>query len=540
MKFLKILFLFIMAIFFHPAFSSAHAYIIKSLPAENQIFQHPPKTVSIEFNEEIQPSFHDLRVFDQNGSRVDNGNQHILKQNHKLLEADLKSNLPPGIYSLKWKAVSSDGHPVDGVVPFQIGDNSSKLQSAKSGTRGYVPGLDLIIIRWLQYLGSAIFVGLLFYSLCVLPKGSLQSAQIAERYKKISDLGFILLCFGTIAAFPMQAVIESGQSWATVWTPAIFKELLTNTLFGAVWILQVIILFWLMNLSKLRSHRVYKWFYFALAASVLAAKAVTSHAYAAANKYIAIFADFLHLLSASVWIGSLIAMVILLPLRKSEEGRLFFRGIIHLFFQWGVLAVLTLTATGIYGSFLSIPTLGSLLNTIYGRVLLGKVILFFVMLLFAWVNFSKGRRDVQKGWGTSLRVELGAGLSVLVLAVILTNLPTAMSSPGPVQESKTLKNKQSVSLSIGPNVIGNNTFKILLNDQNGRPQSNIEQVSLTFTFLEKNLEENTINIPETAEGRYETKGMYLNRAGRWKIHVHVLTKSLEDLDADFSIITGSQ
>jgi copper transport protein len=34
--------------------------------------------------------------------------------------------------------------------------------------------------------------------------------------------------------------------------------------------------------------------------------------------------------------------------------------------------------------------------------------------------------------------------------------------------------------------------------------------------------------------------MNLNMAGKWNIHVHVLTKNLENIDSDFQCIVGSR
>jgi copper transport protein len=293
-------------------------------------------------------------------------------------------------------------------------------------TLAYIPHLDLLIIRWVQYLSGSIYVGLIFFYLCILPKGSLQSARIEKRYRKIFKYAFALLCLSILISLPLQAVIQANLSWLEVWNISILKGFITSTLFGQAWIVQftiLVCLFFLHSRSFAVKNDWLLWTAFILGICLLAAKAVTSHAYTAANKYLAITMDTLHLASASIWIGSLIAMVILLPLRKREEGKLFFRGILHLYFPWGVVTVLLLAATGVYSSFLYVPTLNSLFHTNYGLVLVGKVILFFIMLRFAILNFLKGRKGSGYGWRSSLWGGAITGLIVLVLAVILTNLP---------------------------------------------------------------------------------------------------------------------
>jgi copper transport protein len=528
--------------FSFPALSSAHAYIIKSFPVDNQSLHQSPQNVSIEFNEEIQPSFHYMQVIDQNGKRVDQGNEQIESNNSKILKTTIKPNLPSGIYTIKWKIVSADGHPVDGIIPFQIGKAGNHISQLKGKTLGYIPHLDLIIIRWIQYLSGAIYIGMLFFYLCILPKGSLQSASMEKRYRRVFNFAYVLLILSIFISLPLEAVIQTNRSWVDVWDLSIFKEMITNSTFGHVWLLQFI----LTLLLSIFSFRIFAkknslslWIAFIIGIAVIILKAINSHASTAENKILAITMDSLHLVSTSIWIGSLIAMITFLPLRKKEEGRIFFRGIVHLFFPWGVLFVFILAISGVYSSFLYIPTVSSIFHTNYGKVLSGKVILFFVMLLFAFVNSMKARKLKPDGWRFSLWGEAITGLAVLVLAVILTNLPTAMSAPGPFNETKTLP-KNSISLKIDPNISGQNTFNVAINDPRGKPMKDIEQVSLTFTAKEMAMGDNTINAQKKDAGRYQAQGMYFNMAGRWNVHVHVLTKSLEDLDADFSVLVGSQ
>ncbi|MCQ6278848.1 copper resistance protein CopC [Bacillus sp. EB600] len=546
MKFYKQIFLFILTIiivvFSFPALSSAHAYIIKSFPADNQNLNQPPKKISIEFNEEIQPAFYSFHVFDRNGKRVDKGNGHIRNNNSRVIEASLKPGLPAGIYNISWKVVSGDGHPVDGVIPFEIGSASKNNPVLKSKTTGYIPHLDLIIIRWAQYISSSIYVGMLFFYLCILPRGSLRSASIEKRYRKIVNFAYILLCLSILVSLPLQAVIQVNLSWMEVWNPSILKALLLNSSFGKVWLVQFTVLVLLAILSSrsfAKKSPLSLWISFVLGISLLAGKAITSHASTATNKYLAITMDTLHLVSASIWIGSIIAMVTLLPLRKKEEGKVFFRGLIHLYFPWGVLTVLVLAATGVYSSFLYVPTFNSLFHTNYGRLLVGKVILFVILLVFAFRNSLKGRKGSGYGWKALLWGEVITGFVVLAVAVILTNLPTAMSAPGPFNGTKTVENNHTISLKIGPNVSGPNRFNVIVKDNNGKPITNIEQASLTFTSKEMDMGENTITIQKVKNGQFQIQGMYLNMAGRWNVHVHVLTRSLDSLDTDFSVPVGT-
>lgn len=53
-----------------PSMASAHAYIVKSSPSENEVWKAPPKNVTIQFDEKIQPVNYSIQVFDEDGKRV--------------------------------------------------------------------------------------------------------------------------------------------------------------------------------------------------------------------------------------------------------------------------------------------------------------------------------------------------------------------------------------------------------------------------------------------------------------------------------------
>nr|WP_238533085.1 copper resistance protein CopC [Bacillus methanolicus] len=132
-------FIFYLVTALFPFITYAHAYIVKSVPMENQTISEPPSVVSIQFNEFIQPGLYSLAVMDASGNRVDLNNAHINKQNHAILEAEIRENLPNGMYSMQWKIISSDGHPVQGVIPFRIGRAGEESNALRAKTSGYLP-----------------------------------------------------------------------------------------------------------------------------------------------------------------------------------------------------------------------------------------------------------------------------------------------------------------------------------------------------------------------------------------------------------------
>jgi putative copper resistance protein D len=98
-----------------------------------------------------------------------------------------------------------------------------------------------------------------------------------------------------------------------------------------------------------------------------------------------LFADMSHALGAGVWIGALIAFVMLLSFGSDRET---LRTALMRFSAVGVPLIVLLVASGLVNSWflVGLDNLGGLLTTGYGRLLLLKLALFAVMLVLAGLN----------------------------------------------------------------------------------------------------------------------------------------------------------
>jgi copper transport protein len=539
--------IFYLFLFLYPSFPSAHAYIKKSTPFENETLSKPPEKVTIEFDEPIQPAYHSIEVFDSEGNRVDQKNGHIDTENSSVFESDLNVDLPNGTYRIQWRVVSSDGHPVQGVIPFQIGDKGNNQQSSNINqeSKGYTPEWDLLSIRWLQYVSNACLVGAFFFYMFILHKDLVTNLWVKDAIRKIVKVSFLTLTLSIILSLPLQATIESGLPWSEVLNIPVLMEMIKNTLFGKTWLIQIDGLFLLcistyLVIKKRLDKPILLWMTLILGIGLLLSKSFTSHAAASTNMFFSISLDFLHLLSASIWIGSLLSLATLIPLSKKKESKPVFIETIKRFSKWGIVLVIILAATGFMSSLSYIPNLRTLVSTDYGRVLSGKIILFLMMIFFAMANFLKGKLRRETGWRSTLWGELIPGLLVLGLSVLLTNLPTAMASPGPFKETRTIQQGTKITFEATPNVIGENSFVVWLKDEKGRPITNIEQITLTFTSLEMDMGKDSKVVEKIKDGKYGTRGLNFNMSGRWDVQVHVLTNDLESLDTHFNVLVGSK
>lgn len=530
-------FLFVLILFISiPHTSSAHAYIVKSTPAEDEVLEKSPSTVSIQFDEEIQPAFRSLKVLDQTGKRVDQNDAHINKKNKTILEGNLKPNLPDGTYTIQWNIISSDGHPVNGTIPFQIGKVGQNVGQVAATTSGYTPHADMIIIRWLFYISCSLYIGSLFFSLFVYKGTTFYFSNKVYRILRFSIQGLFL---SIVLSLPLQTTIDAGLSWTNVINFSMLMETIRNTKFGFVWIIQIVLMILLSFITYFIIHSKGKkqWAFAGILAllALLVSKSFIGHAATFKYYFIGITIDTLHMAAAATWIGSLLAIVILL--RKKQEETSYWSSI-QRFSYWGVGFVTIIVGTGVYESIQFVPTLNALISTTYGQIIIAKSMLLLIMIGLALFNFLGGKRK-GKLLGPTIWFEFSIGVIVFIFAAILTNLPTGLAAPGAIQQKTVTKDGYAIELNISPNKIGKNEFKVDIS-RNGKKVQDLEQVTLSLICLDMDMGENKVQFNRNDLQENKPVTGVLSMAGKWKVHVHGLTESLQNIDADFTIIAGSQ
>src|SRR5579864_4095011 len=103
--------------------ATAHAYPVKSDPADGDVLAVPPQSVTLWFDEQpSSPPQSQIAVFDANFNQVDQKDSHLAAQDNRQLIVDLPGSLPAGTYTVRWSALSAmDGHFTTGAFVFAIG-----------------------------------------------------------------------------------------------------------------------------------------------------------------------------------------------------------------------------------------------------------------------------------------------------------------------------------------------------------------------------------------------------------------------------------
>lgn len=103
-----------------PAF--AHDSVVSSSPAENESLASAPEAVTIEFTDELLTGTSARSVIDVKnslGQLVSVGEATV---DGRIASTKLEPNLPNGQYQVTWSVASADGHRIEAMYQFAIGE----------------------------------------------------------------------------------------------------------------------------------------------------------------------------------------------------------------------------------------------------------------------------------------------------------------------------------------------------------------------------------------------------------------------------------
>lgn len=102
-----------------PGSASAHAILVRSLPEADASLGAPPGVIEVWFNEGVGEDYKALAVIDGQGARVDNQDARLGFFDNAYLRVSVPP-LAPGVYTVRYRVQSADGHIVSGKFNFSV------------------------------------------------------------------------------------------------------------------------------------------------------------------------------------------------------------------------------------------------------------------------------------------------------------------------------------------------------------------------------------------------------------------------------------
>ncbi|MFC8221985.1 copper resistance CopC/CopD family protein [Streptomyces sp. NPDC057362] len=373
--------------------ASAHAALGSTDPEDGAVLRRAPAHATLTFSESVGLRDDSFRVLDPGGHRLHTGEAGRADGRSDTARVALPGKLGEGTYTVAWRVVSADSHPVSGAFTFSVGKPSQAAVPVDSG-----PAEDPLtatlhkIARYLSYLAAALLIGAAaFVALCRPPDPApLRRPLVAAWWT---------LLVATLALLVLRAPYEAGTGPSAALDPAALRDTLTTRpgalLLTRLGLLLPVALYLARAARAVRvdrvdrgdrrrgSHPLAAAVGVVLAVGLALTWAAGEHASAGIQVPVAMTSSVLHLLATAVWLGGLVALLVTLrALRPSPDPA----GVVARFSRTAFAAVTVLVVTGVYQSWRGLGSWQALTGSTYGRLLLAKVVLVAVLLAAAAVS----------------------------------------------------------------------------------------------------------------------------------------------------------
>lgn len=442
--------------------AQAHTAFSGSSPNDGETLSAPPEQLHLTFSGKLEGALHAVKLTGPDGVAAPL-EPLVLSDDRKMIMADLPE-LANGKYTVAFRVISGDGHPMEGTISFEVAvpepasepapapaeepgqgaaagpgteqepdappPESGVGEGASSPPDGTVsespdtspsspqpdnhvhvspyaaPGfLTLLFVSRVLYYAA--LLALLGWALWSALQRLTERRAAYWRNIGMRLLTVHLLAFGLFAMLHWLELTAGGQSGVP------FAALLRDTGVGQSWLFTGVL-----AVAGFPLLFRYRYVDAGWAVLIIAAKTLRGHASAFEPVLWARIADGVHLASAAVWAGGLLALV--LVMRTSAD---WFRSLAPSFSTAALAALLVLAATGVVSAVLYTERLTDLPETAWGMLLLGKIALVAVVVPVAALL----RRYLRKGDAASFRKWIRVDFALLFGIVAVTGILTHVS-----------------------------------------------------------------------------------------------------------------
>lgn len=474
-----------------PPSAFAHASLIGTTPARGAVLDRPPAQVVLRFDESVSTVEGSVRVFDGEVRRVDGGD--VSKPSSEEVAVSLPAALAEGTYTVAWRVLSADSHPIRGAFVFSVGEPTGdasgvveEVLDAQAGSEAV--DVSLTVVR---------FVGLALILLCV--GGAAVLAFVADPSEARGVLPWIvlasaaaLLAVDSLAWIALTGVKAAGFGLDAVfrWSPA--RDVIA-TGFGQVWLGRALLALALAALAVIAARtRSDRWLLSVvfLASAIAVTPALSGHA--RVEGALAVLSDAVHVAAAGVWVGGLSFLALLLVEAGGDRWSLATR-VVPRFSTLAVVSVIALVVAGIVSGFLEVRSWHALWHTTYGQLLLVKVALLVPLLaLGAFNNRTSVPRlrsaaavpQVRRRFARSVVLELTLMMVIVGVTAVLVAEPPAKAqvaaASGPVSRDGQI-GPYDFTLTVDPARVGPNQIHFYLLDSTGQ-LAPVDEIKLSATL----------------------------------------------------------
>ncbi|MDX2388524.1 copper resistance protein CopC [Streptomyces sp. DK15] len=375
--------------------ASAHASLSGSDPADGVVLKTAPRQVTLTFTESVSFSDDSLRVLSPDNERANPRPAQHADGKDNTARVELSDTLPQGTYTVAWRVVSADGHPISGAFVFSVGKPSGTAAVVATGSpEDTAAGRLYGFFRYVAYSGLALLVGAAAFVLVCWP-----TSAAVRRVRRLPAVGWVTLAVSTLALFLLRGPYETGGPVTSAFDLAQVGRTATGRP-GAALIVRLVLLaaaavFLRRSVVRLERNEGgtppgdlgagVRLFGAVLALALAFTWAAAEHAAAGIQVPLAVPVAVLHLVAMGVWLGGLITLLILLG-RRGPGSRDVPASAIGRFSTLAFGSVAVLVGTGTYQSWRQVGSWNALFTTSFGRTLVVKVAAVVLVLCAAYFS----------------------------------------------------------------------------------------------------------------------------------------------------------
>ncbi len=523
--------------------ASAHAILLSTTPGNDSVVEAAPKSVALRFNEPVESAFGSVRIYDPQAKRVDN--DRITRPNERTVESGINGQLADGTYTVTWRVVSADSHPVSGAFVFHVGHPSANAGGvAAQVLGGGTPRSVDVLFTIVRFFDFALI--LLVIGGAVALAYPLESAGSRLRSRLLVVLG---VWAGLLAVVALTGIVLQGAkgggfglSEAVTWTS--FRSVL-DTRFGKVWLLQAGLAAAVGLLALLARRRTSGRLATLLVAPALVLAATPSlSGHASVRGGLTLVADIVHVAAAAVWTGGLAFVVIALLAAGADRWPLAAQAVPP-FSRLAVVSVAALLIAGTYNAYEEVAAWRGLWETTYGLLLLAKIALVLPVLALGAYNNRYAVPRLRKAVASVaerrrfLRMA-GAELAIVVAVVAVTSVlvtePPARASVAPTGPYATTASlgRLEANVVVDPAKTGLNAIHLYLTDRSGRP-ADVAELEVSASLPSEHVGPLRFTAHRLAPGHYAVHGAQFPLAGDWQLRIEARRGEFEALTRTVSI-----
>lgn len=569
-KFLKyFIFIYLFCIFINST-SFSHSRVSGTTPIDGSVLEKAPESFFVTFNEKVTIPSNGFKIIDSSGNIYVLNNIISKNQgNGMLVEAEIDIDIINWA-AISYSVISLDGHQIDGIVSFSVGENLSSAKNRESlldelskDPLGIYKKM-LQIVKYISYLTSLLIIGLLGFLFFISKVGKKNGYDLEGNIIKYSNNIITTIALIGATAAPLMIflntfILNSGEFEdfgiafsISIGTSTGLSLLIKTSSFFALSTAALLII-------DKKTKTIGNIIFLIASIALLYSYTLSGHTDLVPKELLSKISIVLHLLAGGLWLGGLVILSTLL-LRKKIESKdkvLFISGFSYV----ATFSLLLLLPSSVILSYTMFTTPSELLTSEYGNRLLLKIgFVFFLALIGAYNHYvlvPKMKKDESEILIKKVIYLESFGLFiVLFFTSMLTNYGAPAAGGSHITHLGNFNEELSrnpdladilptisrapykdgeIEVRVEPSRAGvDNRMEIIIKDKNNYVIENIKKVSIEISVPKLNkkifreAEKNSI-------GNWEIKSNDFGFSGLWDIDIIINSGSISQEKASLTI-----